>query len=80
MYYAEMERERLPKVDPSSGLLLRYTDDFLLITREAEVAKAFLTVMERGVPEYNCHINRDKTGRNFEILPNGVLELKNGGM
>ena len=71
-----MERECLPKVDPNTGLLLRYTDDFLLITRDTEVAKTFLAVMERGVPEYNCCINADKSGRNFEIHPSGDLELK----
>ena len=66
-----MERKCLPRVDPRKGLLLRFVDDFLLITREPEVAKEFLTTLERGVPEYNCRINTGKTSTNFDILPDG---------
>ena len=66
-----MERKYLPRVDPRKGLLLRFVDDFLLITREPKVAKEFLTTLERGVPEYNCHINARKTSTNFDILPDG---------
>jgi hypothetical protein len=66
-----MERKCLPRVDPCKGLLLRFVDDFLLITREPEVAKKFLTTLEQGVPAYNCRINAAKTSTNFDILPDG---------
>ena len=71
-----MERNCLPRVNPCKGLLLRFVDDFLLITREPEVAKEFLTTLEQGVPEYNCHINVDKTSTNFDVLPDGNLRVK----
>ena len=70
-----MERKCLPRVNPRKGLLLRFVDDFLLITREPEVAKEFLTTLEQGVPEYNCHINVDKTSKNFDVLPDGSLRV-----
>ena len=71
-----MEKKCLPKVNPRKGLLLRYVDDFLLITREPKVAREFLTTLQQGIPEYNCHINVDKTVTNFEILPDGRLQLQ----
>lgn len=70
-----MEKKCLPRVDPRTGLLLRFIDDFLLITREPEVAKEFLATLEQGVPEYNCHINAGKTATNFDQLPDGSLKV-----
>ena len=69
-----MERKRLPKVDPQKGLLLRFIDDFLLITREPEVAKSFLSTLQEGVAEYNCHVSPAKTSTNFDVLSDGSLE------
>ena len=70
-----MEKKCLPRIDPRKGLLLRFIDDFLLITREPEVAKEFLTTLEQGVPEYNCRINVGKTSTNFDRLPDGSLRV-----
>lgn len=70
-----MERKCLPKVEPSKGLLLRYVDDFLLMTREPEIAKTFLATLQQGIPEYNCHISLDKTATNFDVLQDGSLKL-----
>ena len=75
-YFADMEKNCLPRVNPRKGLLLRFVDDFLLITREPEVAREFLTTLEHGVPEYNCHINVGKTSTNFDVLPDGNLRVK----
>ena len=71
-----MEKNHLPKVDPRKGLLLRFVDDFLLITREPDVAREFLTTLEHGVPEYNCHINVEKTSTNLDVLSDGSLTVK----
>ena len=79
-YYADLEKKCLPIINPRTGLLLRYVDDFLLITREPEAAKEFLTTLQRGIPEYNCHVNVDKTATNFEVLPDGSLNLDSKGM
>jgi len=40
-------------------------DDFLFVTPNYDNAVAFLTLMLRGVPEYNCRVNPDKTLVNF---------------
>ncbi|XP_064401620.1 telomerase reverse transcriptase-like isoform X2 [Halichondria panicea] len=74
-YYADMEQNCvLPTVDPSKGLLMRYVDDFLLITREVGVAREFLTTMQRGVAEYNCTINPAKTVTNFKLGKDEEIE------
>lgn len=42
-------------------------DDFLYVTPSYDNAVAFLTLMLRGIPEYNCHINHRKTLVNFRL-------------
>ncbi|XP_065897051.1 telomerase reverse transcriptase-like isoform X2 [Dysidea avara] len=78
-YYAAMEREYLPTLDPSESVMIRLADDFLLITKSSSVAKKFYHKMVKGIPDYNCFINVNKTVKNFELLENGKVELvKNG--
>ncbi|XP_060047102.1 telomerase reverse transcriptase isoform X8 [Erinaceus europaeus] len=52
-----------------NGLLLRLVDDFLLVTPHLAHAKAFLSALVRGVPEYGCMANLDKTVVNFPLAP-----------
>ena len=78
-YYADLEKQCLPRIDPKTGLLLRYVDDFLLITKESEVAKQFLSTLQRGIPEYNCRVNEEKTTTNFEVLSDGSVKLDDNG-
>jgi len=47
-------------------------DDFLYVTPSYEHAVAFLTLMLRGIPEYNCHVNHAKTLCNFTVDSPGV--------
>lgn len=42
-------------------------DDFLYATPSYENALTFVTLMLRGIPEYNCHVNHRKTLVNFDV-------------
>lgn len=42
-------------------------DDFLYVTPSYENAVAFLALMLRGIPEFNCRVNRRKTLVNFDL-------------
>ena len=65
-FYADMEASRL--AFDHRSLLLRYTDDFLLITRSKSTAKAFYRAMSDGHPEWGCFIAREKSLANFDML------------
>lgn len=74
-FYADMESQdpflRSLRTGAASGrksLLMRYTDDFLLITTSKRQAKRFYEVMRKGHPEYGCFISAEKTLTNFDLL------------
>ncbi|CBQ68186.1 conserved hypothetical protein [Sporisorium reilianum SRZ2] len=72
-FYADMEaRDPFLRSLGTSGkkrsLLMRYTDDFLLITTSKRTAKRFYSVMRAGHPEYGCFISPEKTLANFDLL------------
>lgn len=68
-FYAQMEWERLGFLregqDQDPTLLMRYTDDFLLLTTDGTKAHRFLDTMRKGHEEYGCFISDDKTRANF---------------
>jgi telomerase reverse transcriptase len=70
-FYADLEAQHLDFLQPGQSLLLRQTDDFLLITTEKAHAKQFLQIMHDGLPTYGVRVNPDKTLVNFEVLING---------
>jgi telomerase reverse transcriptase len=70
-FYADLEARHLSFLNPDTSLLLRLTDDFLLITTDRVHAKRFLQVMHDGLPEYGVNVNPDKTLVNFEVAING---------
>ncbi|KAL5496927.1 hypothetical protein EMCRGX_G013305 [Ephydatia muelleri] len=72
-YCGSMEKDCLPTIGPYDGLLLRFVDDFLLITRNQSLAREFYSIMSKGIPEYNCFINAKKTVLNFEIDQDGFV-------
>lgn len=55
-------------------------DDFLYVTPSYENALAFLTLMLRGIPEYNCRVNHRKTLVNFDLDPLVVSESGEGAV
>ncbi|SNX84166.1 uncharacterized protein MEPE_02874 [Melanopsichium pennsylvanicum] len=74
-FYADMERQdpflsslRSDNRDGPKSLLMRYTDDFLLITTSKRQAKRFYQIMRQGHPEYGCFISPEKTLINFDLL------------
>ncbi|XP_029796960.1 telomerase reverse transcriptase isoform X2 [Suricata suricatta] len=64
--YGDMESRLFPGIQ-QDGLLLRLVDDFLLVTPHLAQAKAFLRTLVRGVPEYGCTANLQKTAVNFPV-------------
>ncbi|XP_013931517.1 PREDICTED: telomerase reverse transcriptase [Thamnophis sirtalis] len=75
--YGDMENKLLCNVQ-EDGLLMRLTDDFLLVTPHLEQAKTFLRTLAKGIPEYGFVINPSKTVVNFPVDENvpGCLEFK----
>ncbi|KAM5328658.1 telomerase reverse transcriptase isoform 2-T2 [Glossophaga mutica] len=69
--YGDMESRVFPGLQ-QDGVLLRLVDDFLLVTPHLTQAKAFLRTLVRGVPEYGCVANLQKTVVNFPV-EDGVL-------
>lgn len=76
-FYADLESQspflrNLRGGDAGRGgrksLLMRYTDDFLLITTSKRQAKQFYAVMRKGHTEYGCFISPEKTLANFDLL------------
>jgi telomerase reverse transcriptase len=72
-FYASLEREVLNFIDPSSSLLLRLVDDFLLITPNPKTAMHFLEVMIQGQPSYGVRVNPSKSMTNFSAAINNIL-------
>ncbi|XP_069348380.1 telomerase reverse transcriptase isoform X1 [Eulemur rufifrons] len=64
--YGDMDQRLFPGIQ-RDGLLLRLVDDFLLVTPHLAHAKAFLRTLVRGVPEYGCVVNLEKTVVNFPV-------------
>ncbi|KAL0429272.1 UNVERIFIED_CONTAM: Telomerase reverse transcriptase [Sesamum radiatum] len=48
-------------------LLLRFIDDFLFISTSKKQAAMFFSRLERGVRDYNCWMNDEKFGLNFDM-------------
>ncbi|XP_070603147.1 telomerase reverse transcriptase isoform X2 [Erythrolamprus reginae] len=75
--YGDMENRLLRDVQ-KDGILMRLTDDFLLVTPHLEQARTFLRTLANGIPEYGFVINPSKTVVNFPVDENvpGCVEFK----
>lgn len=71
LFYGDFERKELHFLDPYSSLLLRLTDDFLLITTDEVQAKEFVTAMSHGDAKYGISVNTEKSLVNFEVSIDG---------
>lgn len=49
------------------GMSMRWVDDFLYVTNVEEAAVKFLETLEKGIPEYGCFANSEKTKINFSM-------------
>lgn len=54
--------------------LLRYIDDFLLITPSLSTAERFVSRMNEGFPAYGAFVSPSKTLLSFECLGKGRME------
>jgi len=52
---------------PPNYILLRFLDDFLLISTSKKQAASFFSRLRRGFRDYNCYMNDDKFCLNFDI-------------
>lgn len=64
LVYDDLETNLL-SVNPKTGLLLRYVDDFLLISTSRSEAETFLQRMTIGFASHGANINPAKTVTNF---------------
>ena len=72
LFYADFERGHLDFLDGEAHLLMRLTDDFLLITPSKSQAVRFLQVMHQGNEEYGITVKPEKTLTNFPCKMNGI--------
>ncbi|KAL7960876.1 hypothetical protein V8C34DRAFT_312267 [Trichoderma compactum] len=77
-FYADLEAQHLGFLDGADSLLLRLTDDFLLITLDKEKAIRFVETMHQGLPEYGVEVGHDKTLVNFDMRVEGECVRKLG--
>ncbi|KAF7374776.1 Telomerase reverse transcriptase [Mycena sanguinolenta] len=65
-FYGDLEKRFGKFMDDPNSVLLRQTDDYMLITTSLSQAKGFLSMMNKGHEEYGCFISMDKTLTNFD--------------
>ncbi|KAJ3365311.1 hypothetical protein GGF32_009816 [Allomyces javanicus] len=74
LFYGDMEQRHLQFVDTDESLLLRFVDDFLLLTSNETVARRFYTTMREGIAEYGCRVGADKSVTNLrDVKDAGVV-------
>ncbi|RMD43955.1 hypothetical protein DV735_g1255, partial [Chaetothyriales sp. CBS 134920] len=66
-FYAAFEAEKLGFLNRTDSLLLRLTDDFLLITTNKATARRFAETMTEPHPDFGISINVDKSLANFDF-------------
>lgn len=66
-FYGDFERTCLDFLSPTESLLLRMTDDFLLVTLNREHAHRFLDMMHRGIPDYGITVKPSKSLANIPV-------------
>lgn len=71
-YYGQLEREYLCNcVDSTCTLMMRMTDDFLIISTQQQQVETVLKQLYHGIPEYGCQLNKAKTLVNFDVTVAG---------
>uniref|UniRef100_A0A8C6WH62 Telomerase reverse transcriptase n=1 Tax=Neogobius melanostomus TaxID=47308 RepID=A0A8C6WH62_9GOBI len=65
--YGHMENMLFKNLNKSKGHLLRFVDDFLLITPDLHEAQTFLKTLLSGVPQYGLTVNPQKVVVNFKM-------------
>ena len=66
MLYGNLERTHLSEfMNTNECILMRWTDDFLLISTSKHLAEKFFEKLKVGFPEYGCSINIEKSKTNL---------------
>ncbi|KAG5978328.1 hypothetical protein E4U55_006241 [Claviceps digitariae] len=79
-FYADLERKHLGFLSGPDCLLMRLTDDFLLITLDQKKAVKFVETMHRGLPDYGVQVSHHKTLLNFSMSLHGeALQMAASG-
>ena len=66
MLYGHLENTHLNEfMNTDKCVLMRWTDDFLLITTSKQLAEKFFNRLKLGFPEYGCSINIEKSKTNL---------------
>ncbi|PVU86487.1 hypothetical protein BB559_004275 [Furculomyces boomerangus] len=74
LYYGYIEKMFIKPEIPNNTLLLRQTDDFLLLTTTKDIAMKFLNIVYKGFgDEYGFKINMSKTLINFDASIEGKV-------
>lgn len=63
------------------SVLLRLVDDYLLVTKDKDIAERFVKTMHSGIPEYFCNVKPSKTKISFECHLNerDAIKIPDGG-
>ncbi|KAK7738484.1 Telomerase reverse transcriptase [Cytospora paraplurivora] len=79
-FYADLESKKLQFLQAEDCVLLRFVDDFLLVTTDKSKASKFVAIMQQGMPEYGVTVGPSKTLVNFDMAVNGspVPKVKEG--
>lgn len=64
-FLADLERTSLGFLQPANSLLMRFVDDFLLVTTDVKQAMQFLQAMLHTHPSYGVVVNPSKSLVNF---------------
>ena len=71
-FLAELEHDLLGFLRPTDSLLMRFVDDFLLVTNDLNQAMQFLKTMLLGHPTYGVVVNPSKSLVNFTASIDGT--------
>ena len=72
VYYGKFETEFLGRVSSNPmNLMIRYIDDFLLVTPNMDDAIEFMKLLHNGIPKFGIEIRHSKSLTNFDCLING---------
>ena len=71
-----MERKHFSEcINSDECILMRWTDDFLLITSSKGLAETFLDAIKKGFPEYGLSINVRKSKTNLPTNASNHTDL-----
>jgi telomerase reverse transcriptase len=71
LFYGGLEKDILEFTRRADTLLIRFIDDFLLVSLEKSVAVRFLQLMHRGIPDFGISVKTEKSLVNFDCHVDG---------